>query len=209
MSYLYTFKFIVVGDTHVGKSCLLKRFSDGTFSTSFETTIGVEFGARIISVMNKDIKLQVWDTAGQEIFRTITKQYYRCSCAALVVYDITKRTSFINIDGWVREIKAANDQNTPIILIGNKTDMGVRREVETDEAEEYARQHGFLFRELSVKQDSDSGMVFNELAEDVLKKIDSGELVISPEQGIKLATQVSCPDIESGTSIIRSKCCTG
>ena len=95
MSYVYTFKFIIVGDSSVGKSCLLLRFTDGRFKTSHDLTIGVEFGSRLVPVdQNVQVKLQVWDTAGQESFRSITRSYYRGSIASLLVYDITRRQSF-------------------------------------------------------------------------------------------------------------------
>ena len=95
MSFVYTFKFIIVGDSSVGKSCLLLRFTDGRFKTSHDLTIGVEFGSRLVPVdQNVQVKLQVWDTAGQESFRSITRSYYRGSIASLLVYDITRRQSF-------------------------------------------------------------------------------------------------------------------
>jgi small GTP-binding protein len=206
MNCLYTFKFIVVGDSHVGKSCLVKRFTDGRFMRDFETTIGVEFGTKIIHILNRNIKLQIWDTAGQESFRTITKLYYRCSCAALVLYDITNRTSFLNIDLWIKEIRAANGNIIPIMLIGNKTDKEELRQVESVEAEEYARENGLMFKEISVKLDCNAGDVFITLGKDVLKKVDSKQLTINAEKGIKLASEVRCP-LEPKSNI-KSKCCT-
>lgn len=101
MSYSYLFKYIIIGDTGVGKSCLLLQFIDSKFKDKFEVTIGVEFGARMITVDDKNIKLQIWDTAGQEAFKSITRSYYRSAAGGLLVYDITKLDSFNNLQNWV------------------------------------------------------------------------------------------------------------
>merc|ERR1712063_239660 len=128
MSYAYLFKYIIIGDTGVGKSCLLLQFTDKRFQPVHDLTIGVEFGARMISVENKQIKLQIWDTAGQESFRSITRSYYRGACGALLVYDISRRDTFNHLTKWLEEARANANANMAIMLIGNKCDLD-RREV--------------------------------------------------------------------------------
>ena len=97
MSYDYLFKYIIIGDTGVGKSCLLLQFTDSRFRNDHDLTIGVEFGAKIVNIENKSIHLQIWDTAGQESFRSITRGYYRGAAAALLTFDITRRETFISL----------------------------------------------------------------------------------------------------------------
>merc|ERR1712154_171315 len=103
LPYKYLFKYIIVGDTAVGKSCLLLQFTDKRFQPVHDLTIGVEFGARMINVADKSIKLQIWDTAGQESFRSITRSYYRGAAGALLVYDITRRDTFKHLTRWLEE----------------------------------------------------------------------------------------------------------
>lgn len=122
-SYSYLFKYIVIGDTSVGKSCLLLQFLEKKFKFDHDTTIGVEFGSKIINVRDKQIKLQIWDTAGQETFKSITRSYYRGSIGVVLVYDITNRDSFNNVSKWLDETKSyANDKIT-VMLVANKTDL--------------------------------------------------------------------------------------
>ena len=106
MSYAFTFKFIIVGDSSVGKSCLVLRFTDGKFKNQHDLTIGVEFASRLVQVdTNAAVKLQIWDTAGQESFRSITRSYYRGSIAAVLAYDITSKQSFLNCVKWLEDIQ--------------------------------------------------------------------------------------------------------
>lgn len=131
-TYQYVFKYIIVGDSSVGKSCLLLQFTDRRFKDSHDLTIGVEFGARTILVPNtgddkSNVKLQIWDTAGQESFRSITKAYYRGAICALLVYDVTRRQSFDNLVRWLEELFENGSNRMTIVLVGNKTDMEVNR----------------------------------------------------------------------------------
>ncbi|KAJ8760542.1 hypothetical protein K2173_015209 [Erythroxylum novogranatense] len=120
--YDWLIKLLLIGDSGVGKSCLLLRFSDGSFTTSFITTIGIDFKIRTIELDGKRIKLQIWDAAGQERFRTITTAYYRGAMGILLVYDVTDESSF-NIRNWIRNIEQHASDNVNKILIGNKADM--------------------------------------------------------------------------------------
>lgn len=123
MSHDYLLKYIIIGDTSVGKSCLLLKFIDGTFRQKHEITIGVEFGSKIIKASNTSVKLQVWDTAGQESFKSITRGYYRSAAAALLVYDVTNEKSFRNVEKWLEDLKQNCCSHIEVMLVGNKADL--------------------------------------------------------------------------------------
>merc|ERR1712134_114066 len=151
MSYSYLFKYIIIGDTGVGKSCLLLQFTDKRFQPVHDLTIGVEFGARMITIEKQLIKLQIWDTAGQESFRSITRSYYRGAAGALLVYDITRRDTFNHLTTWLKEARQNGNQNMTIMLIGNKNDLEHRRQVTPEEGAKFAQEHGLMFLETSAK----------------------------------------------------------
>ena len=124
MSYEYIFKYIVIGDSGVGKSCVLLRFLEGQFKANHEPTIGVEFGTKILtSNSGLGIKLQIWDTAGQEAFKSITRSYYRNSAGAVLMYDITNKSSFSNVAKWLEEARVNGNREMMIALVGNKSDL--------------------------------------------------------------------------------------
>eukprot|EP00831_Metopus_contortus_P001886 TRINITY_DN10688_c0_g2_i2.p1 TRINITY_DN10688_c0_g2~~TRINITY_DN10688_c0_g2_i2.p1 ORF type:complete len:159 (-),score=29.83 TRINITY_DN10688_c0_g2_i2:318-773(-) len=141
----YSFKYIVVGDCAVGKSCLLLQFTDKRFKFSHEMTIGVEFGTKVVPIKNSQIKLQIWDTAGTESFRSITKGYYKGSIGAFLVYDISNKVSFNHLHEWVEELRQSTNSQMLICLIGNKKDLSEERQVSTVEGETLARQYDMLF----------------------------------------------------------------
>ncbi|KAK4336814.1 hypothetical protein RND71_043693 [Anisodus tanguticus] len=149
--YDHLFKLLIIGDSGVGKSSLLLRFGDNTFNGSYITTIGVDFKIKTIEIDGEKIKLQIWDTAGQERFRTITSTYYRGTHGVIVVYDVTKPETFINIKRWLHEI----DQNCDVvnrILVGNKNDNPDRKEVQTDDAQKFAASLNIQLFETSAKE---------------------------------------------------------
>ncbi|KAG5841895.1 hypothetical protein ANANG_G00171870 [Anguilla anguilla] len=137
MAYAYLFKYIIIGDTGVGKSCLLLQFTDKRFQPVHDLTIGVEFGARMITIDGKQIKLQIWDTAGQESFRSITRSYYRGAAGALLVYDITRRDTFNHLTTWLEDARQHSNSNMVIMLIGNKSDLESRRETASNVEEAF------------------------------------------------------------------------
>jgi len=151
MSYAYSFKYIIVGDSGVGKSCLLLQFTDKRFHPIHELTIGVEFGSRLITIGNEQVKLQMWDTAGQEVFRSITRSYYRNAAGALLVYDITRRETFDHMKRWLEEARQNTAASTKIILVGNKSDLEARRQVQREEGEKFAKENDLIFVETSAK----------------------------------------------------------
>jgi len=187
MTFSFLFKYIIVGDTGVGKSCLLLQFTDKRFQPVHDLTIGVEFGARMITVNNKRIKLQIWDTAGQESFRSIIRAYYRGACGALLVYDITRRVTFNNLSRWLDDIKEDGGENITIMLIGNKADLKNRREVTYEEGQRFAEKYGLTFIETSAKTSNNVEKAFINTAIDIYKKIESKEINIEDDScGIKL-----------------------
>ena len=187
MSYSYLFKYIIIGDTGVGKSCLLLQFIDKRFRHDHDLTIGVEFGSRVSQIDGKDIKLQVWDTAGQESFRSITRSYYRGAACALLVYDITRRDTFQHLANWLQDAIENGNPDMSIILVGNKTDLEQRRSVSFEEGQRFARDNNLLFVEASAKTASNVEAAFNNPAEVILKKVTNGEIDASSERsGVRL-----------------------
>jgi len=151
LPYKHLFKYIIVGDTAVGKSCLLLQFSEKRFQPVHDITIGVEFGSRTILIAGNQIKLQIWDTAGQEKFRSITRSYYRGAAGCLLVYDITRRETFEHLPTWLDDCRKYSNQHITIMLIGNKCDSENKRQVSKEEGEEFARKNNLTFLETSAK----------------------------------------------------------
>ncbi|KAH9635117.1 hypothetical protein HF086_000838 [Spodoptera exigua] len=148
--YDYLFKVVLIGDSGVGKSSLLSRFTRNEFNLESKSTIGVEFATRSIEVDGKTIKAQIWDTAGQERYRAITSAYYRGAVGALLVYDIAKHLSYENVERWLRELRDHADQNILIMLVGNKSDLRHLRSIPTEEAKAFAERNGLSFIETSA-----------------------------------------------------------
>mmetsp|Transcript_12611 Transcript_12611/g.18076 ORF Transcript_12611/g.18076 Transcript_12611/m.18076 type:complete len:216 (-) Transcript_12611:241-888(-) len=189
MSYSYLFKYIIIGDTGVGKSCLLLQFTDKRFQPVHDLTIGVEFGARMINIENKPIKLQIWDTAGQESFRSITRSYYRGAAGALLVYDITRRETFNHLTRWLEEARQNSHQNMVIMLIGNKSDLEHRRQVSREEGEAFAEENNLVFLETSAKTAANVEAAFVKTAEKIYQNIQSGIYDVNNESyGVKIGT---------------------
>ena len=132
--------FVVIGDTGVGKSCLLLQFVDRRFSAVHDLTIGVDFGSRIIDLDGERVKLQIWDTAGQESFRSIARSYYRDAAGALLVFDVTRRDTFKHLEKWLQETRQFASQQICITLVGNKTDLNKKRAITREEAQEFAKE---------------------------------------------------------------------
>jgi Ras-related protein Rab-2A len=176
----YLFKYIIVGDSGVGKSCVLLQFTDKSFQPVHDMTIGVEFGVRTINMDDgASVKIQVWDTAGQEQFLSITRCYYRGSVGVLLMYDVTRRHTFLKLNKWINEIRDAGLDNTAVImLVGNKSDHGHRRDVSTEEGLRFAQAHGMLFIETSAKKAENVDAAFTTIAEEVYRQIGTGERVV-------------------------------
>ncbi|CAG9320154.1 unnamed protein product [Blepharisma stoltei] len=208
MSYFYLFKMIIIGDTGVGKSCLLLQFTDQKFRNDHDLTIGVEFGSRTIHLGEKDIKLQVWDTAGSESFRSITRSYYRGAAGALLVYDITRRDSFQHLDFWLRDTRENGFSNMAIVLVGNKTDLDSKRAVSKQEAQKFARENGMSYIETSAKDGNNIDSSFVEIAKAILIKVQDGSINLNNEN---CGVRVGPPSVPARNRIIvakkKSGCC--
>ena len=178
-TYDLLFKLLLIGDSGVGKTCILFRFSDDAFNTTFISTIGIDFKIKTIELRGKKIKLQIWDTAGQERFHTITTSYYRGAMGIMLVYDITNQKSFENIAKWLRNIDEHANEDVEKMILGNKCDMEDSRVVAKERGEAIAVEHGIKFLETSAKNNVNIERAFHELAEAILNKTpgrDSAEL---------------------------------
>ena len=155
--FQYVFKIILIGDTGVGKTCLINRFCLNNFCPTHDITIGVEFGSKIIQIEDQEknlgIKAQFWDTAGQEIFRSIVRSYYRSAAGVILCYDITQYPTYDSLPKWIEIIKTECDIGTQIMLVGTKTDLEFKRSVKKEEGQKIADEHGMLFCEVSSKND--------------------------------------------------------
>ena len=147
------FKLLIIGDSGVGKSCFLLQFTEGNFKEDHNVTIGVEYGAKILKVSTKYIKLQIWDTAGQESFRAITRSFYRNAHGVILMYDLTRLESFENLKDWLKEVRQNSDPDTTIYLVGNQLDLAEEeREVQAEVAEAWAKENNLDgFSEASAK----------------------------------------------------------
>lgn len=184
--YDHLFKLLLIGDSGVGKTSILFRFSEEEFNSTFIATIGIDFKIRTIDLHGKKIKLQIWDTAGQERFRTITTAYYRGAMGIMLVYDVTSQRSFDNIRIWMDNIAQHANQDVEMMLIGNKCDMEDRRVITTSQGESFAKMHGIRFMETSAKAGSNVYEAFRQLAEDIKTKTERRmELNNTPKQDVK------------------------
>ncbi|XP_071387541.1 ras-related protein Rab-8B-like [Centroberyx affinis] len=170
-TYDYLFKLLLIGDSGVGKTCLLFRFSEDAFNTTFISTIGIDFKIRTIELNGKRVKLQIWDTAGQERFRTITTAYYRGAMGIMLVYDICNEKSFENIKNWIRNIEEHASSDVEKMILGNKCDMTDRRQVSKDRGEKLAIDYGVKFLETSAKSSLNVEEAFYTMGRDILHNL--------------------------------------
>ena len=171
MSYDFLIKLLIIGDSGVGKSCLLLRFADDSFTNSFITTIGIDFKIKTLIIDEKRVRLQIWDSAGQERFRTITNAYYRGAMGIILVYDVGELSSFQNISNWLGNIEKHSSNDVYRILLGNKCDVYGRRQIEESKGREFAQQHGIKFFETSAKNNINVNEAFTTVAKDIKKKL--------------------------------------
>ncbi|KAI8379236.1 GTP-binding protein ypt1 [Radiomyces spectabilis] len=171
--YDYLFKLLLIGDSGVGKSCLLLRFADDTYTESYISTIGVDFKIRTIELEGKTVKLQIWDTAGQERFRTITSSYYRGAHGIIVVYDVTEEESFKNVKTWLQEIDRYAAEGVNKLLVGNKSDLTDKKVVATEEAKELADGLSIPFLETSAKNSTNVEQAFLTMAKQIKDRMGS------------------------------------
>ena len=179
--YNYLFKYIIIGDPSVGKSNLLMKFAHNKFTDEYQATIGVEFGAKNITFDNQIYRIQIWDTAGQENFRSITRAYYKNSVCAMVVYDITNKESFEHVLNWIQDIKDQSPKTVLIVLVGNKIDLEENRAVSYDEGSEFATKNGLIFEETSAKTGQGIEEIFLKSAKEIAKKMEENYYDLNSE----------------------------
>ncbi|KAF7282125.1 hypothetical protein GWI33_003136 [Rhynchophorus ferrugineus] len=159
---------MLLGDSGVGKTCMLMRFRDGLFlAGNFISTVGVDFRTKVVEVDETKVKLQIWDTAGQERFRSVTHAYYRDAHALLLLYDVTNKNSFDNIRAWLGEIREYAQDDVVIMLLGNKADCGSERAVRREEGERLAREYNVTFMETSAKSGQNVELAFHAIAREL------------------------------------------
>ena len=178
--YDYLFKIVIIGDSGVGKSCMLLRFADGTFTDSFISTIGVDFKIKTLNIDNKKIKLQIWDTAGQDRFKSITSSYYRGAHGIILVYDITDNDSFRNIEKWLGDIERYGLKDVNKLLIGNKCDLTEKRVVEYEKGKQLANDLNIIFIETSAKDSTNINDAFIIMTNEIKKHASSNKITSTP-----------------------------
>ncbi|CCE66194.1 hypothetical protein TPHA_0P00360 [Tetrapisispora phaffii CBS 4417] len=194
-------KILLIGDSGVGKSCLLVRFVDDKFNPSFITTIGIDFKIKTVEINGRKIKLQLWDTAGQERFRTITTAYYRGAMGIILVYDVTDEKTFANIRQWFKTVTEHANDDAQLLLVGNKSDMETRT-VTHEQGDELSRELGIPFVEASAKNDDNVNEIFFTLAKLIQEKIDSNQIATGGN-----AKDSNININSSGGSGSKSNCC--
>ncbi|KAF5017076.1 hypothetical protein F66182_11047, partial [Fusarium sp. NRRL 66182] len=167
---------VLIGDSGVGKSNLLSRFTRNEFNLDSKSTIGVEFATRSIQVDSKTIKAQIWDTAGQERYRAITSAYYRGAVGALLVYDISKHQTYDNVTRWLKELRDHADSNIVIMLVGNKSDLRHLRAVPTEDAKQFASENNLSFIETSALDASNVELAFQNILTEIYRIVSSKAL---------------------------------
>uniref|UniRef100_H3BLG3 small monomeric GTPase n=1 Tax=Mus musculus TaxID=10090 RepID=H3BLG3_MOUSE len=169
--YDVAFKVMLVGDSGVGKTCLLVRFKDGAFlAGTFISTVGIDFRNKVLDVDGMKVKLQIWDTAGQERFRSVTHAYYRDAHALLLLYDITNKDSFDNIQAWLTEIQEYAQQDVVLMLLGNKVDSTQDRVVKREDGEKLAKEYGLPFMETSARTGLNVDLAFTAIAKELKQR---------------------------------------
>ncbi|KAE8679410.1 Ras-related protein RABA4d [Hibiscus syriacus] len=208
----YVFKVVLIGDSAVGKSQLLARFSRNQFSLDSKATIGVEFQTKTLVIDNKTVKAQIWDTAGQERYRAVTSAYYRGAVGAMLVYDMTKRQSFDNMARWLEELRGHADKNIIVMLIGNKCDLGNLRAVPTEDAQEFAQRESLFFMETSALESTNVETAFLTILTEIYGIIRKKTLSANDESdangsaGLLKGTRIIVPNQEQETQK-KGGCC--
>uniref|UniRef100_A0A1D1XJW5 Ras-related protein RGP1 n=1 Tax=Anthurium amnicola TaxID=1678845 RepID=A0A1D1XJW5_9ARAE len=210
----YVFKVVLIGDSAVGKSQLLARFSRNEFSLDSKATIGVEFQTRTLVIDHKTVKAQIWDTAGQERYRAVTSAYYRGAVGAMLVYDMTKRQSFDHVARWLEELRGHADKNIVIMLVGNKSDLGTLRSVPTEDAKEFAERENLFFMETSALEATNVESAFLTVLTEIYRIISKKALVANDEfesggsSSLLMGTKIVVPGQEPAPSASRFNCCS-
>lgn len=205
----YVFKIVVIGDSAVGKTQLLGRFTRDEFFLDSKSTIGIEFQTRTVDIARHRVKAQIWDTAGQERYRAITSAYYRGAVGALVVYDVTRHVTFENVERWMRELKDHTDANIVIMLVGNKADLRHLRAVPTEDAKAFAERENAFFMETSALEAMNVEDAFTEVLTQIYrvvskKALDIGDDPAAPPKG----QTINVGGKDDVSAVKKSACCS-
>ena len=203
-SYDLLFKLILVGDSCVGKSNILLKYLKNEFDPNSRATVGVEFGTKNIIIDNKKIKIQIWDTAGEERYRSITSAYYKGAKGAFIVYDITRKSTFDNIDKWISDLKLNGDKNICIIILGNKSDLDDKREVSKEGGIKKSEMYKTAFMETSALNGDNIEKAFDELIEQIIK---NNQSFFENSNKKEIDMGVNLNDTNKNND--KSKCCIG
>ncbi|KAL3102927.1 hypothetical protein niasHT_025835 [Heterodera trifolii] len=204
--YDYLFKVVLIGDSGVGKSNLLSRFTRNEFNLESKSTIGVEFATRSIQVDGKTVKAQIWDTAGQERYRAITSAYYRGAVGALLIYDIAKHLTYENVERWLKELRDHSDQNIVIMLVGNKSDLRHLRAVPTDEAKAYAERNQLSFIETSALDATNVEAAFTNILAEIYRAVSTRQ--VPPDRMVPISSQNNITLSSTTANKEKKACCS-
>ena len=197
LDFDYLLKFIVIGDSSVGKSNIISKYKEDKFDQKGQPSIGVQFIAKNVVIENTTFRLQVWDTAGQETFRSMTRIYYKNSSCAFIVYDITEKESFNHVESWISECKKIAPETVLLVLIGNKSDLNESREVSYEEGLKFAEKNKMLFFETSAKNGVNIENIFKKSVENISNNIKEGKYDLTDDAcGIKICKNEKNINIE-------------
>ncbi|XP_072958730.1 ras-related protein Rab11C-like [Typha angustifolia] len=207
--YDYLFKIVLIGDSGVGKSNILSRFTRNEFCLESKSTIGVEFATKTLQIEGKTIKAQIWDTAGQERYRAITSAYYRGALGALLVYDVTKKQSFDNVQRWLRELRGHADSNIVLMMAGNKSDLKHLRAVSENEAELLAEKEGLSFLETSALEATNVEKAFHTILTEIYHIVSKKALIAQEAAGSAAPRiQGTTVNVANSAGISKRNCCS-
>lgn len=205
--YDYLFKIVLIGDSGVGKSNILSRFTRNEFCLESKSTIGVEFATRTLQIDGKTVKAQIWDTAGQERYRAITSAYYRGAVGAFIVYDITKRQTFDNVQRWLRELRDHADSNIVLMMAGNKSDLKHLRAVAEQDGQALAEKEGLSFLETSALEALNIEQAFQTVLTEIYHIMNKKALA-AEEAAATLPGQGTTININDPSGNMKKGCCS-
>ena len=189
-NYDHFVKLLIIGESGVGKTCILLRFADDKFPIVHQTTVGVDFKQKMINFNNKTIKIQIWDTAGQERFRTLTNNYFKPANGIILVYDVSDENSFYSIKNWIKQIESLADPSVCVILIGNKCEVDESvRKVKYEDAQKLAKELKIPFMETSAKNNLNISQVFNTITKQIIDKLEGNNVNASGRITLKSENQ--------------------
>ena len=210
INFHYLLKYVIIGDSGVGKSNILLQYINGKFSDDFKATVGVEFGAKNIEINSRIYRIQIWDTAGQENFRSIARAYYKNSICACIVYDINNRNSFNSVKSWIDDCTKQTPKSILLLLIGNKNDLNDKREVQYEEGAEFAKKRNMIFLETSAKTGNNIDNIFERSVKQIDQNILDNKYDLDNENcGIRkgLRTESFVLSVEKSKEKKKKKCC--